>query len=151
MTSSGLLQHIRSHRLAVQTSVSPSGRPQAAVVGIAVSNAFELVFDSLDTSRKVQNLRRNPCISFVIGGLANGEESTVQYEGIADEPAGAELQRLQEIYLREFPDGLVRQSWPGLVYVRARPTWIRYSNFHHVPAEIIEFTSEQLQHHGQND
>jgi hypothetical protein len=34
-------------------------------------------------------------------------------------------------------------SWPGLTYVRVRPTWIRYSNFGGRPSEnqpeIVEF------------
>ena len=139
MTRSELLQFMRGHSLAVQTSVSPSTAPQAAVVGIVVTDAFEVFFDTLDVTRKIQNLRRNPEIAFVIGGLTDGDERTVQYEGVADEPAGAELQRLKEFYFIRFPDGRARQSWRGLVYVRARPTWIRYSDFNQAPPKIVEF------------
>ena len=34
-----------------------------------VTDDFEVFFDTLDTTRKVRNLRRNPKIAFVIGGL----------------------------------------------------------------------------------
>jgi hypothetical protein len=139
MTRSELLQFMRGHSLAVQTSVSPSLAPQAAVVGIVVTDDFEVFFDTLDVTRKIHNLRRNPKIAFVIGGLTNGDERTVQYEGVADEPAGAELERLKEFYFVRFPDGRARQSWRGLVYVRARPTWIRYSDFNRTPPEIVDF------------
>jgi len=139
MTRSELLQFMRGQSLAVQTSVSPSLAPQAAVVGIVVTDDFEVFFDTLDVTRKIHNLRRNPKIAFVIGGLTNGDERTVQYEGIADEPAGAELERLKEFYFVRFPDGRARQGWRGLVYVRARPTWIRYSDFNRTPPEIVEF------------
>ena len=139
MTQPELLQFLRGHLLAVQSSVSPAGAPQAAVVGIAVSDGFEIVFDTLDSTRKVQNLRQNPKIAFVIGGVTPGEERTVQYEGIADEPIGAELERLKQLYYKSFPDGPARLKWPGLIYIRARPKWIRYSDFNRNPPEIVEF------------
>jgi len=130
---------MQSHALAVQISVSPSGVPQGAVVGIVVTDEGEIFFDTLDSTRKVQNLRRNPKIGFVIGGLTPGEERTVQYEGVADEPKGAELDRLKDLYFLRFPDGRERQSWPGLTYLRARPLWIRYSDFNQNPPEVVEF------------
>jgi Pyridoxamine 5'-phosphate oxidase len=139
MTRGELLQFMRSHLLGVQASVAPSAAPQAAVVGMVVSDQFEIFFDTLATTRKVQNLRRSPKIAFVIGGLVKGDERTVQYEGIADEPGGAELERLKQLYFASFPDGPGRQSWPGLTYVRARPVWIRYSDYNKSPPEIIEF------------
>jgi general stress protein 26 len=139
MTRDELLQFMRSEKYAVQTSVSPGGAPQAAVVGIAVSDHFEIVFDTLSSSRKAPNLRANPAIAFVIGGTRDGDERTVQCEGIADEPSGGELDRLLAVYYARFPDGPGRRAWPGLIYVRVKPTWIRYSNFSADPPEIVEF------------
>ena len=144
MDPSGLLSFLRRHRLAVQASVSAANAPQAAVVGYAVTEQFELVFDTLSSSRKGQNVRRNNQIALVIGGVVDGEERTVQYEGIADEPSGEELDRLKQVYYAAWPDGPSRLSWPGLIYVRVRPTWIRYSDFNANPPEIVEFTSDQL-------
>jgi general stress protein 26 len=123
--------------MAVQASVSPSGTPQAAVVGIVVTEELHVFFDTLDASRKAQNLRRNSKIAFVIGGPGNGEERTVQYEGLADEPGGEELERLKDSYFSRFPDGRERQRRPGLIYVRVRPAWIRYSDYSRTPPEIV--------------
>jgi len=89
---------MRGQSLAVQASVSASNSPQAAVVGFIVTDAFEVFFDTLATTRKIPNLRRNPSVAFVIGGLVDGDECTVQYEGVADEPKGADLDRLKELY-----------------------------------------------------
>jgi hypothetical protein len=58
---------MRSHSLAVQASVSPRGAPQAAFVGFIVTDHFKIVFDSVDTGRKVVNLRRNAACALVIG------------------------------------------------------------------------------------
>lgn len=144
MNPRALLEFLRLHRIAVQTSVSASGVPQAAVIGFAVTDRFEMVFDTLDSTRKVRNLRANPNIAFVIGGLAAGDERTVQYEGIADEPSGADLDRVKQEYYAAYPDGPSRLSWPGLIYVRVRPTWVRYSDFSRDPYDIVEFRAEQL-------
>lgn len=145
MDAKGLLEFLRRHRLAVQASVSAAGSPQAAVVGFAVTDQFEIVFDTLDSSRKARNLRQNNRLALVIGGSNDGDERTVQYEGVADEPSGAELERLKQVYYAAYPDGPSRLSWPGLIYVRVRPTWIRYSNYSVDPPEIIEFDAPMLQ------
>ena len=136
---------MRAHRLAVQASASAEGTPQAAVVGFAVSDHFEIVFDTLASTRKARNIRANSRVAFVIGGLERNDERTVQYEGIADEPTGAELERLKSIYYEVFPDGPDRLSWPGLIYVRVRPVWIRYSDYSADPPLILEFRADQLQ------
>jgi len=140
MTRAYVLEFMRSHSLAVQASVSSLDAPQAAVVGFAVNDDFQIIFDCLDTTRKVVNLRRNPRCALVIGGIVSGDERTVQYEGIADQPAGAELERLKEIYFARFPDGRERQHWPGVIYIRVRPKWLRYSDFNQSPALIEEFS-----------
>ncbi|HKO56431.1 MAG TPA: pyridoxamine 5'-phosphate oxidase family protein [Thermoanaerobaculia bacterium] len=142
MTKSELLAFMRGHRLAVQATVTPEGGAQAAVVGIVVTDALEVVFDSVDSTRKVQNLRQNPRIALVIGGWGRGNEREIQYEGIADEPSGEELTPLKELYLARFPDGYERLNWPGLTYIRCRPTWIRYSDWTVDPPVVEEFEFE---------
>jgi general stress protein 26 len=144
MTTADLLDFMRAHPLAVQASVSDAGSPQAAVVGIAVSDDLEIVFDADGGSRKVANLRQRPEIAFVIGGTSPGDERTLQYEGIADEPTGSELDRLQRPYFEAFPSGRERRTWPGITYVRARPTWIRYTDFNQDPPVVAEFNRAQL-------
>ena len=140
MTRSDVLQFMRSHTLAVEASVSQLDTPQAAVVGFVVTDGFEIFFDCLSTTRKVVNLRQNPRCAFVIGGLLNGDERSVQYEGVADEPNGAELTYLKEHYFVRFPDGRERQHWPNLIYIRVRPRWLRYSDYNQSPPLIVEFS-----------
>jgi len=134
MTRDELLPFLRKHRLGVQSTVSSSGDPQAAVVGIAVTSELEIVFDTVDTSRKCRNLRANPRSAFVIGW---DQEITAQLEGIADEPTGKERERVLETYFAAYPDGRDRLAWKGITHFRVRPTWIRYSDFN-VPGKIVE-------------
>jgi general stress protein 26 len=144
ITARELLEYMRSQRYVVQASVAPEDAPQAAVVGIVVSDGFEVFFDTLGATRKARNLRRNPKIAFAFGGTTAGDERTVQYEGLADEPTGDELARLKALYFERFPAGRERESWPGLAYFRARPSWIRYSDYGRNPPEIVEFAADRL-------
>jgi general stress protein 26 len=139
-----LLEFMRSHRYAVQASVSAEGRPQAAVVGIAVSDALEIVFDTVDSSRKAANLRANASIAFVIGGTHDGDERTLQLEGPVDVPTGADRDRIRELYFSRFPDGRDRLAWPGLIHVRVKPSWMRYSDFNRNPPQIVELDTAAL-------
>jgi hypothetical protein len=134
MTRADLVAFITQHRYAVEASTAASGAPQAAVVGVVVTDALELFFDTLGTTRKAQNLRRDPRIAFVIGW----DDRTVQYEGVADEPTGAELAHLKQLYLAKFPDGREREAWPHISYFRARPTWVRYSDFRGPEPAVVE-------------
>ncbi len=135
MTRAEVLAFLQKHRVGVQSTVSPSGELQAAVVAMAVTPEFEIIFDTVDTTRKCRNLRADPRIAFVIGW----DQITVQLQGIADEPSGAERERILAAYFIPYPDGRDRLKWSGITHFRVRPTWIRYGDFHD-PQRIIEFT-----------
>ena len=139
MTETDLRSFLTKCRLGVLATVGPAGTPQSALMGIAVTEEFEIVFDTVKSSRKYPNLIARPGCSFVIGGWSAGEQ-TVQYEGEAEELKSPELERYQEIYFKAYPDGPTRLSWPGITYFVVRPVWIRYSDFDQNPALIREFT-----------
>ena len=138
MDSQSLLTFIRAHRWAIEATSSPGNEPQAAIIGIAVTEELELVFDTLASSRKAANLRANPRIALVIGGWNDADPRTVQYQGIADFPVGDALEQLKKTYFAAFPDGPTRLSWPGITYVRVKPQWVRYSDFTVEPPLISE-------------
>src|ERR1039458_6326760 len=84
------LEFAREQRLAVLSTVSPAGEPQSALMGVAVTPGFEIVFDTVKSSRKYGNLGANSRAAFVIGCSS---EISIQYEGIAQELSGEELDR----------------------------------------------------------
>jgi pyridoxine/pyridoxamine 5'-phosphate oxidase len=139
-----LLACMRREPYAVQASIAADGRPQAALVGVVVSERFEVFFDTLGSSRKAGNLRQRPHTALVLGPSAADSTRTVQVEGPADEPSGDDLRRLLEQYFERFPDGRARQSSPDITYWRVRPTWIRYSDFSTDPPVIVTFTGADL-------
>lgn len=135
MTRDELLDFMRKPTFWVEASVHESGGAQAAVIGIAVSNELELVFDTIDATRKCKNLRREPRIALVMWDGA----ATVQVEGVADEPKGEDLARLKKVYLARFADGAEREGLDGITYFRVKPSWIRYSDFSGDPPTVVEF------------
>jgi hypothetical protein len=124
-------------RYGVVSSLSRNGTPQSALVGIATTPELEIIFDTVKSSRKYPNLAERPSCSFVVGW---GGEQTVQFEGVAMEPEGAELERYQEAYFTAWPDGPARMSWPGITYFVVQPMWVRYSDFDQRPPLIEEIT-----------
>jgi Pyridoxamine 5'-phosphate oxidase len=142
MNLTGVLEFLRSQRYAVQASVSPTGGPQAALIGYAVTERLEMVFDTLASTRKAGNLRRKSSIAMVVGNGV-GDERTVQYEGEAEEVAASD-EAVRRAYYAVWPDGPERANWPGLIYFRVRPRWIRYSDFDPRPPLVVEFGEEEL-------
>jgi hypothetical protein len=114
------------------------------MVAIVVGDGFELLFDTIQTSRKAENVRQNPRVAFVIGGWTPGDKRSVQYEGIAEEPSGADLERLRRVYFGRASGEGGPGDWPDLMYVRVRPTWIRFADFNRTPPEIVEFLADEL-------
>ncbi len=84
------------------------------------------------------NLRANPRVALVIGGWNAAEPRTLQYEGDADFPVGADLNRLLKVYFAAFEDGPSRLSWPGITCVRIKPRWVRFSDFTVEPPTVTE-------------
>jgi pyridoxamine 5'-phosphate oxidase-like protein len=145
-----LVEFMRANPLATVATISADGGPEAAVVGVAVSDRLELVFDTLDTSRKFLNVKGEPRIAAVFGAAGayrsgKHDERSLQYEGMADVPVGEELGRVQEsIYFKQFPDGRARMKWAHIAYVRVTPVWIRYSDYNVSPPRIVELRDEEL-------
>jgi PPOX class probable F420-dependent enzyme len=126
MDRDALVRFARARGLAVLATTSADQHPQAAVVGIAVTDDGDIVFDTTRSSRKFTNLSRQPRVSLVIG-FDWADEQTVQLEGTAaaipqDHPAVA-------AYYKQFPTGRDRAAWPEIVYVRVHPDWGRYSDY----------------------
>jgi len=139
MTKADIYRFISKQKLGVLGTVSVAGSPQSALVGIAVTPQLEIIFDTVKSSRKFQNLVSHSECSFVIGWTG---EITVQYEGQAHQPERAALAPYQEVYFARWPEGRSHLSWPGITYFLVRPKWIRYSDFDQNPPFIEEFAFE---------
>ncbi len=124
---------LRLHRYGALSTVSGAG-PQSAVVGIAVTPDFEVIFDTLASSRKYSNLLANPAAALVVWT----DQATLQLEGDASELTHGELESRRQIYFERFPDGRERAALPGIAYFAFRPRWLRFSDFSLDPPRIEE-------------
>lgn len=125
MTRDELREFLRAVKYAVVATIGADGSPQAAVVGIAVSDGCEVVFDTLEDTHKAHNLRRDGRVAIT----AWEGPRTAQLEGVADEPSGDEREAALSVYFTSFPDGRERLAWPGLTHFRVRLKRARYSDF----------------------
>jgi pyridoxine/pyridoxamine 5'-phosphate oxidase len=135
VTPAEVYRFLREHRLAVISTTGPAASPQAAVIGIAVTEALDIIFDTVTTSRKYANLCADPRVALVIGWDLG---QTVQLEGTAEVLSGPELDACKPDYFALWPDGRDRERWPDIAYIRVRPRWLRYSDYSRAPPRVEE-------------
>lgn len=132
LSDSELLAYMRGHQLAVVSTLGADGGPQSALVGIATTDDFQIMFDTVSTSRKHFNLLRDTRISVTFSGPG---ERTLQYEGVATpvSVSGAQDGAFREAYYLAWPDGRNRLAWAGLAYWRIMPRWLRFTDYDRGP------------------
>ena len=112
------------------------------MVGFGVSDACEIVFDTLTTTRKARNLAADPRIALVIGWpRPRGDRADRGRGRLPDRRrAGARARGLFAAY----PDGRDRLAWPGVTHARVRPTWVRFSDYTVDSPRIVEIGARDL-------
>lgn len=126
MNLAEMVAYIRSHADGVIATVHASGAPQAAYLELTATDRGEIVFDAKTASRKIANLRRDTRIAVVVGG-ADG--TTLQAEGVADEPDGEERGRCEAAFVAAFPHFAASLGRDDVVLVRVAPDWARHGDF----------------------
>jgi len=126
---------IKRHKVAVMSTVTKEGNPEAAALEFGDTDDLELIFDTIVTYRKYKNLEENNRVAFVIGW---DENITVQYEGEAHELSGEEEVKYKQLYFQKNPKAKKWEKNPEIRYFKVIPKWIRYSNLNVNPWEIHE-------------
>jgi hypothetical protein len=129
---------IRARGQGVVATTSPDGKPEAALMDLAVLPDLTIVFETTDQTRKFANLRADPRIAIVVGWVGS---ETLQCDGVAELTEGRALEDAQRDYFSTFPEKLAHRDWPGNHYFRVRPVWVRFSNYH-PPRTVEEFRFE---------
>jgi nitroimidazol reductase NimA-like FMN-containing flavoprotein (pyridoxamine 5'-phosphate oxidase superfamily) len=131
-----IYEFIKSHNLAVISTVTHDFLPQSAVVGFSEKENLELIFGTSNKSRKYQNLLKNPRVSFVIG---SDQGKTVQYEGEAVELKGQpEWQEAINLHLSKIPSAVKFLTDSEEAVFKVIPKWIKYTDLSRDPWDIIE-------------
>ena len=135
MTKQDILGFIKTHQLAVVSSVSGNGEPQAAVVEFGELEDLTIIIDTLTTSRKYKNLQLNKNVAIVIGWDNN---ITVQIDAVAVELAGGELAVAKQAYFAKNSRAKKWEPRPDIAYFALKPKRLRYSDVGKEPWRIEE-------------
>lgn len=123
----------RAEAQGVVATVSPSGAPEAALVGIAALDDGTLVFDTPVGSRKAENLRHDHRIALVIGTDA---AVSVQIDGFATIVHGSLREEYGRAYDEQFPGSHALD--PNFAVVVVRPAWVRVYDASTTRAQVTE-------------
>jgi general stress protein 26 len=137
MTKEELIAYITARQFMV---ISTFGEeyPESACVEFG-NDGLTIVFDTNNSSRKYQNILKNPKVSLVIGWE---NEGTVQYEGSAILlKDGDELEQLKQAYFQKNPEAQKWETTEGNVYFKVEPVWIRYTDLNVNPWDIAVFNN----------
>ncbi|UUT35552.1 pyridoxamine 5'-phosphate oxidase family protein [Microbacterium elymi] len=134
MTRGEWVAFVQAAGRGVVATVDAQGHPEAALVGLAVTDDGELVFDSFADARKIVNLRTQPRVAIVIG--REGEDVCVQVEGRADVLSASERDEYGRAYLDRFPGSRVLDD--QLAVVRVVPAWLRRYDARQEPSLVTE-------------
>ena len=121
--------------LMVLSTVSLDNLPESATVECAVTDEFEVVFDTFQYYRKYKNLSTNPNVCCVFGFR---DDKTVQFEGTAEELKGQLLEYYQGYYLRKIPTAKKFAAMDDVSWFRIKPKWVRYTDVSKDPYEVVE-------------
>jgi general stress protein 26 len=109
--------------LGVISTVTMKGTPEAALVGFAQTNSFEILFGTNVATRKYENIRHQPRVAFVIGW---DKGRTVQLEGTARELKKEEWSVVERYYWTKTPDAKWFATEKGQCYFIVKVEWMRY-------------------------
>lgn len=127
-----VMTFLRSKSVAVISTVSPEGKPQAATIYFTVNQSFQFYFLTKTFARKYKNISLNPRVALVVG--TESEPVTVQVEGAAAKISdqgefNAQFENMTKIFSKmEYvaPMFQLSEGQNELVIFKITPDWIRF-------------------------
>lgn len=120
--------------IGVISTISKDNMPESATIFYVLEETLELYFITRSKTRKYQNIKSNPNVAFVISTI--NPPKTIQMSGIASEVdyEDGDIKRFEELAKKaseEFTMPPISQMVEsgGMVFMKIRPTWIRFGNF----------------------
>ena len=131
---------LQKNRVGVLTTLLSDGSPHSSALHYSYRiDPLEFYFSVDKTSRKCQELlNKKEGKAAVVIGFSEVDWLTLQMEGLIqiltnrDEISGA-----KGIHYTKHPNSKKFENDPNTIFLRFKPTWLRYSNLFVVPPEII--------------
>jgi general stress protein 26 len=130
-----VLEVLEAHKLCVMSTVTPSGMPQAAIVGFSQNAELQLLIGTSNLTRKFANLQQTPNVAIAVGDF----NSEVQYEGTVRVLSKEEL---AETSFAGLPGIAKYQEDETQTWLLISPAWIRLTTHgaEHTVAELVDFS-----------
>jgi hypothetical protein len=132
LSLSEFVEFARAAELAVLATASPGAKPEATLLGIAVTDSGELVVDIPGYACTLANIERNNQVAVVIGW---DKGVSIQVEGHIRLVTDAERRAYAQTYLARFPGSRVAD--PGIEVAVITPAWVRRHDTSTEPASTL--------------
>jgi len=130
-------EFLAKNQLCVISTIDSEGFPNSATMSFSESDELEIIFFTMDQTRKFTNLQTNQKVSVTIGWSFE-DFITVQYQGIARHATEEESEKYVVKHLEKIPFSKNFIYNPGEVMFIIKPTYIKYSNMKSEPHEVFE-------------
>ncbi len=120
-----IYEFIKQEHLCVVSTVNKNGNPSAATMAFSETPELKLIFSTSVKTRKYENINNNENVAIVIG-WDFGKFITVQYEGVAKEVFGEEIDKIRNIHITKNEETKKFAFSPENRYFLVEPKWIRY-------------------------
>lgn len=143
-----ILNFLANHVLCTISTVNVDTlQPEAALIAFAELPNLEILFVTLEGSRKYQNMLANNKVALVVGWDRRPEKwATLQYEGFASLVLAQEIGRYKKVFLskKNTPCSYEFLNKKGMKLFKITPTWIGYSQYNIGNPQVIELKSSDL-------
>ncbi|MBI5529960.1 MAG: pyridoxamine 5'-phosphate oxidase family protein [Candidatus Doudnabacteria bacterium] len=129
-----VLELLKKENLAV-LSYLHGNKPRSAVIDFSETGDLEIIFTTLLSYRKYEDLKQNSNVALTFGGKNN---ITVQYEGEAKELGKTEFLPYLKYHIQKNPIELKFSEMLEARFFKVSPVWIRYSDYGAKPNNIFE-------------
>lgn len=118
---------LQKEHLCVISTVSIDNTPQSAVMAFSQTKNLEIIFQTPNTTRKYNNLKKNKNISIATGWSLD-EFITVQYDGVANEIASEKLDEVRQIHVSKNETSKKYAYIEENKFFIVEPKFIKYSD-----------------------
>lgn len=135
-TKEALITFMEARSFCVISTVGADARPEAAFVGFSSNGNLEVIIGTSSKSRKFRNISQNKSVAIVIADMTGEAQYEGEVEVVTPEAYGT---LMEEGRFKKLSGYDKYRNDPTQVYLRIRPTWIRFIA-HGENDAVTEFT-----------
>ncbi len=128
---------LAKNQLCVISTIDAEGFPNSAAMSFSESDDLEIIFFTLDDTKKFKNIQNNQKVAVTVGWSFE-DFITAQYQGIASQVNINDSLEYVTRHLEKNPFSKNFINNPSEAMFIIKPTYIKYSNLKADPKEVFE-------------